>query len=276
MNDSAPRFYDFEGFRLDAQKKLLLRENQSVQIQVKDFDLLNFLVQNRGRLLEKEELLTAVWGTDTEKEESNLPHHISSIRKILGEKPGEHRFILTLPGRGYEFVASVEEVTIVPNPPASVMEVTAAPDSPFRFYHPYRPIYTHARFLPGSLLTDVTVRDAIISEGCYLGGCQIEESVVGIRSVIQQGSKIRRSILLGADFYDADRAAAPRGDAPRLGIGKNVVLDRVIVDKNARIGDDVRLVNEAGVNHADGAGYYIRDGIIVVPKDGIVKPGTVV
>jgi glucose-1-phosphate adenylyltransferase len=150
------------------------------------------------------------------------------------------------------------------------------PHSPFKFYDPHRPIFTHARFLPGSLLHDCQVRESIVAEGCYLGHCQVEGSVVGIRSVIQQGATIQRSILLGADYYDSDEAAPARGDAPRLGIGRDVVLDRVIVDKNARVGDGSRLVNEAGVQHADGDGYYIRDGIIVVPKDGVIKPGTVV
>ncbi len=148
------------------------------------------------------------------------------------------------------------------------------PDSPFRFYDPHRPVYTHPRFLTGSLLMDGTLRQVILAEGSYLGRCHVEQSVVGIRSVIHEGANIRRSVLLGADYYD--EAAPPHGDSPRLGIGRNVVLDRVIVDKNARVGDDSRLVNEAGVQHADGDGYYIRDGIIVVPKDGVIKPGTVV
>lgn len=150
------------------------------------------------------------------------------------------------------------------------------PGAPFRFYDPHRPIYTHARFLPGSRLSDCAVKDAIVAEGCYLGRCRVEESVVGIRTLIQQGSTITRSILLGADYYESDDVAPARGDAPRLGIGKNVVMDRVIVDKNARVGDDSRLVNERGIQEMDGDGFYIRNGIIVVPKDGIIKPGTVV
>jgi glucose-1-phosphate adenylyltransferase len=81
-------------------------------------------------------------------------------------------------------------------------------------------------------------------------------------------------VLLGADYYEADDTAPARGNNPGLGVGSNVVLDRVIMDKNARIGDGARLVNEQGVDHADGDGYYIRDGIIVVPKDGIIQPGT--
>jgi len=147
-------------------------------------------------------------------------------------------------------------------------------NSPFKFYDPRRPIYTHARFLPGSLLSDCTVRDGIITEGSYIERSVIEESVVGIRMNIQSGSKITRSVLLGADFHEADEDAPVRGANPRLGIGRDVVLDRVIVDKNARIGDGVRLVNEDRIEHADGAGYYIRSGIVIVPKDGVIPPGT--
>jgi glucose-1-phosphate adenylyltransferase len=120
------------------------------------------------------------------------------------------------------------------------------------------------------------VRQAIVAEGCFLDRCRIEESVVGIRTTIQPGAAIRRSVLLGADYFEADDAAPARGDGPRLGVGRDVVLDRVIVDKNARIGDGVRLVNESGITHADGPGYVIRNGIVIVPKDGIIAAGTVV
>jgi glucose-1-phosphate adenylyltransferase len=152
----------------------------------------------------------------------------------------------------------------------------ARPGSPFRFYDPRRPIYTHPRFLPGARFGDCSVRDAIIAEGCYLDRATIEQSVVGIRTNVQAGAVIRRSVLLGADFYEADDEAPAIDDSPRLGIGRDVVLDRVIVDKNARVGEGARLVNEAGVDHADGDGYHIRNGVIVVPKDGVIKPGTVV
>jgi glucose-1-phosphate adenylyltransferase len=146
----------------------------------------------------------------------------------------------------------------------------------FSFYDPHRPIYTHPRFLPGSRFSDCAVREAIVAEGCVLDRCRIEESVVGIRTSIQPGAVIRRSVLLGADYFEADDAAPARGDAPRLGVGRDVVLDRVIVDKNARIGDGARLVNESGIEHADGRGYVIRNGIVIVPKDGVISPGTVV
>jgi glucose-1-phosphate adenylyltransferase len=148
--------------------------------------------------------------------------------------------------------------------------------APFGFYDPRRPIYTHPRFLPGARLSDCTVRDAIIAEGCYLDAVTVEQSIVGIRTNIQSGATIRRSVLLGADFYETDDEAPAKGNAPRLGVGRHVTLDRVIVDKNARIGDGAELVNREGVDRADGDGYYIRNRVIIVPKDGVIQPGTVV
>jgi glucose-1-phosphate adenylyltransferase len=150
------------------------------------------------------------------------------------------------------------------------------PGAPFSFYDPRRPIYTRPRFLPGARLADCTVRDAIIAEGCDIDRCAIEQSVIGIRSNIRSGTRITRSVLLGADFYESDDEAPARGNRPRLGIGRDVVLDRVIVDKNARIGDGVRLTNAAGVQEANGSGYYIRGGIVIVPKDGVIEEATVV
>jgi glucose-1-phosphate adenylyltransferase len=147
-------------------------------------------------------------------------------------------------------------------------------DAPFSFYDPRRPIYTRPRFLPGARLVDCRVSGAIIAEGCDIDRCTIENSVIGIRANIRPGTRITRSVLVGADFYEADDEAPARGDRPRLGIGRNVVLDRVIVDKNARIGDDVSLTNASGVQEANGSGYYIRGGIIIVPKDGVIEPGT--
>jgi glucose-1-phosphate adenylyltransferase len=148
------------------------------------------------------------------------------------------------------------------------------PGAPFSFYDPRRPIYTRPRFLPGARLADCTVRDAIIAEGCDIDRCAIEHSVIGIRANIRSGTRITRSVLLGADFYESDDEAPARGNRPRLGIGRDVVLDRVIVDKNARIGDGVSLTNAAGVREADGPGYYIRSGIVIVPKDGVIADGS--
>ena len=127
------------------------------------------------------------------------------------------------------------------------------------------------RFLPAARVHDCQIDEALIAEGAYLDNCEVESSVVGIRDVDpsrREGHAIdpaRRRLLRGSTCTDLP-----------LGIGKNAVLDRVIVDKNARIGDGARLVNERGIQDADGDGYYIRSGIIIVPKNGVVKPGTVV
>src|SRR5438874_2727635 len=132
--------------------------------------------------------------------------------------------------------------------------------SPFNFFHPHRPIYTHPRFLPSTRTYDCRIDRSIVSEGCFLDTCEIRDSVVGIRTHVGAGSRITRSVLLGADLYHDEDA----GSDIELGIGKDVVLDRVIVDKNARIADGVHLVDEEGAEHADGDGdgWYIRDGII--------------
>ena len=141
------------------------------------------------------------------------------------------------------------------------------PHAPFKFYDPRRPIFTHGRFLPPSHLRSCSVRESLVAEGCFLDECAIEHSVIGIRTRIGQRTRVTRSVLLGADAYPSSE------EAPTPGIGRDVVLDRVIIDKNASIGDGARLVNEAGVQHADGDGYYIRGGIVIVPKGGRIEAG---
>jgi glucose-1-phosphate adenylyltransferase len=150
------------------------------------------------------------------------------------------------------------------------------PGAPFRFYDPRRPIFTHPRFLPGARFNNCTVDNAIVVEGGFLDQCRVEESIVGVRMHVGRGSHIRRSVLLGADYYESEEEAPARGNRPPLGIGRDVVLDGVIVDKNARIGDGVRLTSRPEMANADGPGYVVRDGIIIVPKDSTVPAGTIV
>jgi glucose-1-phosphate adenylyltransferase len=144
--------------------------------------------------------------------------------------------------------------------------------APFNFFHPRWPIYTHPRFLPATRAYECHIESSIIAEGCYLDKCDISDSVVGIRTHISPGAKITGAVLLGADYYEEEVGAS---QIP-LGIGRDAVLDRVIVDKNARIGDGVRLVNSAHVDHADCDGYHIRGGIIIVPKGAVVPSGVTV
>ncbi len=142
----------------------------------------------------------------------------------------------------------------------------------FSFFDTGSPIYTHARFLPGSKINGAMVKQAIISDGCIIDGAQIERSVIGIRSYIKSGTTIKNCVMMGADFYDVDHAS--RDGGPALGIGHNCVIDHAIIDKNARIGDGVVITPEGKPDHFDGPNFYVRDGIIIVPKGATIPAGT--
>jgi glucose-1-phosphate adenylyltransferase len=145
----------------------------------------------------------------------------------------------------------------------------------FRFYDPQKPIFTRPRFLAASRFIDSSVSYSMVAEGCYINRCRVETSIVGIRTRIDERVTVSRSVLLGADYYEADEDGPGDSSVP-LGVGMDSVLDRVIIDKNARIGRGVRLVNERGVQEADGENYFIRGGIIIVPKGAVVPDGTIV
>jgi glucose-1-phosphate adenylyltransferase len=152
------------------------------------------------------------------------------------------------------------------------------PVPPFDFYDAQHPVYTQQRFLPASKVERCSVRNALISEGCIVVGADIERSVIGIRARIGDGTNISESLVLGADYYEsADElaAAAARG-VPPIGIGSGTVVKGAIVDKNARIGSGVRIVNEAAESERDGDGYFIREGVVIVPKGAVVPDGAVI
>jgi glucose-1-phosphate adenylyltransferase len=111
-----------------------------------------------------------------------------------------------------------------------------------------------------------------------MNGAEIDHAVIGIRSRIGSQVRIKNSLLIGADFYetlDEMHATEARG-IPPVGIGADSVIENAIIDKNARVGRGVRILNEARVEHADGDGYFIREGIVIVPKNGIVRDGAVI
>jgi glucose-1-phosphate adenylyltransferase len=152
------------------------------------------------------------------------------------------------------------------------------PVPPFDFYEASRPVYTHPRFLPATKVEHCTLSNALVSEGSIVVGAELERAVIGIRSRIGKGARIRDSLILGADFYETlDQIARDAAlGVPPLGVGEDTLVERAIVDKNARIGRGVRITNESGEVDKDGDGWYIRDGIVVIPKDVIVPDGTVI
>jgi len=134
----------------------------------------------------------------------------------------------------------------------------------YSFFEPESPIYTHPRFLPGSKINGATLRQAIISDA------HLERCVVGIRSVIQSGATIRNSIVMGADYFELEQTDS--SNLP-IGIGRNCVIDRAIIDKNARIADGVVITPEGKPLNLDAENYFIRDGIVVIPKDAVIPAG---
>jgi glucose-1-phosphate adenylyltransferase len=148
----------------------------------------------------------------------------------------------------------------------------------FSFYDPHMPVFTHPRNLPGSKLNNCTIHHSIISEGCVLNGADIRHCVIGLRSRIGGGSTIKNSVILGADRYETaeelEENAARK--IPNIGIGSHCTIMSAIVDKNARIGDNVSIINAHNLREKDDESYYIRDGIIVVPKGACIANGTVI
>jgi glucose-1-phosphate adenylyltransferase len=140
----------------------------------------------------------------------------------------------------------------------------------YSFFEPDSPIYTHPRFLPGSKINGATLRQAIISDGCIISDAHLERCVVGIRSVIQSGATIRNSIIMGADYFELGPTDSSQ---PLMGIGRNCVIDRAIIDKNARIADGVVITPEGKPPDFDADNYFIRDGIVVIPKNAIIPAG---
>jgi glucose-1-phosphate adenylyltransferase len=143
----------------------------------------------------------------------------------------------------------------------------------YSFFDTAAPVYTHARFLPASKINGANVKQAVISDGCVISDAQIERCVIGVRSYIGSGTTIRNSIVMGSDFYEANMTSNPK-TAPELGVGKNCVIDHAIIDKNARIGDGVVISPEGKAENYDGENFYVRDGIVVVPKNAVIPSGT--
>ena len=149
----------------------------------------------------------------------------------------------------------------------------AVPVPPLNLYSPDKPIYTHARFLPGVKITECKVSHSVICDGSIVSGAEIHRSIVGVRGVVRANTMIENTIVMGANFFEADESA---GDRIKLGIGRDCKIKNAILDRDVRIGDGVELVNREGLDRADGPNYFIRDGIIVVPAGEEIPAGTVV
>ena len=156
----------------------------------------------------------------------------------------------------------------------------ASPLPKFNFFDAAAPIYTRSRYLPPSKLHECDIDNSMVSEGCILNGVRIRKSIIGLRSRIDNGVNIEDSIVMGSDLFESieEIRANIATKKPHIGIGENTIIRRAIIDKNVRIGTNVQLINIDNIENSDGpnGSFYIREGIIIIPKNAIVPDGTVV
>ena len=169
---------------------------------------------------------------------------------------------------GFDFDGYWEDIGTIRSFYETNLKLTSS-DPPFNFYDPKAPIYTHARFLPGSIVEDSKLQDVLIAEGCQIRKAEITHSIVGIRSQISEGTVIKDSIVMGADYYEPKK----NRDIP-LGIGKNCHIESAILDKNVQIGAGVVIKPFPRDEDIDHELYFVRDGIVVIAKDTAIPPGT--
>jgi glucose-1-phosphate adenylyltransferase len=160
------------------------------------------------------------------------------------------------------------------------LALTEQPDPPFSFYDEKAPIYTRSRYLPPTKLLDSKVIESMVGEGCILKECTIKRSVIGIRSRIETGCVIDNALLMGSDFYESpsERLQCLESGKVPLGVGANTTIRKAIVDKNARIGRNVQIVNKDGVveGRREERGFVIQNGIVVIIKNATIPDGTII
>jgi glucose-1-phosphate adenylyltransferase len=149
----------------------------------------------------------------------------------------------------------------------------------FDFYDEEKPIYTHMRSLPPSKMNFSSMNQSIASEGCIITNAAITNSIVGIRTIIESGASLNGVVCMGADYYESEKQKLENAEAriPNVGIGRGTIVKGAIIDKNACIGEGCRIGID-NLNRTDGnyGHYFIIDGIIVIPKNAILYPGTVI
>lgn len=147
----------------------------------------------------------------------------------------------------------------------------------FDFFGETQPIYTHMRNLPPSKINKAEINASLTSEGCIITEAKLNKSVIGVRSIINDGSELDGVIMMGADYYDSEEEKAENNKAgkPNTGIGKNCKIARTIIDKNAKIGDNCKI-GISGKTYEDGdhGSFYSADGIIVIRKGAVIPAGT--
>ena len=148
----------------------------------------------------------------------------------------------------------------------------------FNFFDMSAPIFSRPRYLPGSKINGAQVDHAVISDGCIITRAHITNSIVGLRTLIGEGTELNRVVTLGSDYYESQASVErhERAGQPRVGIGSHCRIENAIIDKNARIGNNVVISPAGKPDNVDHERYYIRDGIVIIPKDAVLPHGTVI
>jgi glucose-1-phosphate adenylyltransferase len=208
-----------------------------------------------------------------------------ALREVLDEHPTENDFGKEIIPRAiherrvvaYPFTGYWNDIgTVRSFFDTNIMLAQPKPD--FNLYDANRPLYTNARMLPPAKITRSTIERAIVCEGSVIIDADITDSVIGIRSYIEGGVRIHRTVMMGSDYYgwqDSEARNPVQGPA-RPGVGAGTRIENAIIDRNAAIGRDCVIANEAGVQEGDGPGFCIRDGIVVVLKNAEIADGTVI
>ena len=172
---------------------------------------------------------------------------------------------------GYDFDGYWRDIGTIRSFYETNLQMTEA-NPPFNFYDPKQPIYTNSRVLPGSIVEDSRLKDVLISEGCRIQKAEIVHSVVGVRSQIRAGTRIKNSIVMGSDYYDQPGKSS---DIP-LGVGPKCDIEGAILDKNVRLGKGVVIRPFPRGTDTDTETWVVRDGIVVIPKDAQIPAGTII
>ncbi|MBM3304482.1 MAG: glucose-1-phosphate adenylyltransferase [Candidatus Aminicenantes bacterium] len=178
---------------------------------------------------------------------------------------------------GHFFDGYWEDIGTIPSFFEAHMDL-ARPLPRFDFYDEQRPVFTHARFLPGSKILASEVENSILCEGSIVNRSRIRQSIVGIRSRIGENSSLERTVMMGADYFESaqDLAQSRAAGIPDIGIGRDCEIRNAIIDKNARVGHGVKLVNRGGLRSETAESHVIVEGLIVVPKGAVIPDGTVI
>ncbi len=184
-----------------------------------------------------------------------------------------------LPGRvfAYPFDGYWEDIGTIPAFFTANLDLTA-PVPRFNFFDEVSPVWTHPRYLPPSKINRCDAESVVIGDGTVVDRSRLRQCVIGLRSVIREGCDLERVVMMGADFFETDehRLRHRSEGLPPVGLGRGVEVRNAIIDKNARIGEGARIVNEAGAMERDGPDYWVREGIVIVPRSGVIQPGTVI